>query len=220
MRSAALVLRDEYDEVPVSSNEVLEANVVAIRADITDIRGVIARIDNDIKSAVARLEAEIRAMASRFETEIRSRAEKIESDMKERFARVDAQLDEMRQDMREMRADDKKQRDTADGNYRELCAKIESTHDKLDAKIDRTHRELSAKIDAVHDKLDAKIDQRFDATNQRIDVTNEKLDTLDRKVTDIGSKLTALLWVVGGLGTFITLVIAVGRAIDWFSRAP
>ena len=71
----------------------------------------------------------------------------------------------------------------------------------LDAKIDRTREQLSAQIEA---------------TNERNDITNEKLSNLDRKVTDIGSKLTALLWIVGGLGTFITLTITVGKALHWF----
>ncbi|MEP7245823.1 MAG: hypothetical protein ABI885_19405, partial [Gammaproteobacteria bacterium] len=57
---------------------------------------------------------------------------------------------------------------------------------------------------------------KIDSTNDRIDLTNEKLGNLDRKVTDIGTKLTALLWVVGGLGTLITLTITVGNALKWF----
>ena len=47
------ILRE--DEVPVSSTEVLEANVAAIRVDLnelkTDFRAAVARIDGDIKSA-------------------------------------------------------------------------------------------------------------------------------------------------------------------------
>ena len=122
----------KYDEVLVSSNEVLEANVVAIRADLTNFRAAIARIDNDIKFAVARLEAEIR-----------SRAENTESDMKALSARIDRQLEEIwrdmrekRLDIRELRTEDKALRDIADTNYRELSARIETTHGKLSAKID------------------------------------------------------------------------------------
>jgi len=58
MRSTALALRDEYDEVPVSSTEVLEANIVAIRDNLNelkaDFRAAVAKIDNDIKTAVIR----------------------------------------------------------------------------------------------------------------------------------------------------------------------
>ena len=43
----------------------------------------------------------------------------------------------------------------------------------------------------------------------------ERVDRLDRKVTDIGSKLTALPWVLGGLATLITLAVAVGKALHW-----
>jgi len=158
MRSTVLVLPDEYDEVTVSSIEVLEANVVAIRADLNelknDFRAAVARIDNDIKTAVQRLEAEIRAAAA-----------KAERDLEQFATRIERQL-------AEMHADDKALRDKVDDNYQILNAKI--------------------------------------------DTTNDKLNNLDRKVTVIDSKLTALLWVVGGLGTFITLAITVGKALRWF----
>ena len=140
MRSAALATKDEYDEVRVSSNEVLEANVAAIRADLNELKGdfraAVARLDSDIKTAVSKLETEIRAMAARAERDLRDFA-----------SRVENQIAEVRQEQREMR---------------------------------------------------------------------EKFDNLDRKVTHIDSKLTALLWVVGGLGTLITLAITAGKAFQWF----
>lgn len=172
MRSTALALKDEHDEVPVSSIEVLEVNVAAIRADLNelkmDVRAAVARIDNDIKAAVLK-----------FETEIREMAAKAASDLEKFAARVDSQFADIRQDLREMRTEYKSLRDRTDKNYESLCVKI-------------------------------------DATNERIDLTNEKLSNLDRKVTDIGSKLTALFWVLGGLGTFITIAVTIGKALRWF----
>jgi len=157
MPRAALTSPD-YDEAPVSSYEVLESNIVAIRADLnelkTDFRAAVARIDNAIAMAVSRLESEIRAVAA-----------KADSDLKQFAARIESQLSEMR-------GEDRSQRE----------------------KIDRNYETLSAKIDA----------------------TNEKLGNLDRKVTGIESKLTVLLWVVGGLGSLITLVITAGKALHWF----
>jgi chromosome segregation ATPase len=176
MRSTALATKDEYNEVPVSSTEVLEANVVAIRADLNELKAnfsaAVTRIDNDIKAAVMRLEAEIRAMGSKFETEIRRVAEKAQSDLERLATRLDTQLQELRVDNKALRE-----------------------------RVDKNHETLIAKIDA---------------TNDRIELTNEKLNNLDRKITDIGSKLTALLWVVGGLGTLITIAITAGKALRWF----
>jgi hypothetical protein len=81
------------------------------------------------------------------------------------------------------------------------------------------HQSLRERVDKNHDALMATIgvtNNRIDTTNGRIDVTNEKLTQLDRKVTDIASKLTALLWVVGGLGSLITIAVTVGKALHWF----
>jgi hypothetical protein len=64
--------------------------------------------------------------------------------------------------------------------------------------------------------LRERIDKNHETLSAKIDATNEKLGNLDRKVTDIGTKLTALLWVVSGLGALITLAITVGKAFHWF----
>jgi septal ring factor EnvC (AmiA/AmiB activator) len=75
-------------------------------------------------------------------------------------------------------------------------------------RVEKQFAELRADLKATN--------QRIDVTNQRIDVTNEKLSNIDRKVTEIGMKLTVLLWVMGGLGTSITILVAVGKALHWF----
>jgi hypothetical protein len=56
------------------------------------------------------------------------------------------------------------------------------------------------------------IHQRADNPSQPI----ERLSSLDRKVTNIRAKQTALPWLVGGLGTLMTLAITVGKAFHWF----
>ena len=38
----------------------------------------------------------------------------------------------------------------------------------------------------------------------------------DRKVDEIGTNLTLLLWVIGGLGSLITIAVTVGKALHWF----
>jgi len=102
MRSTALAY-DQFDEVPVSSTEVLEANVVALRDELkehkaefkdfrTETRAALARLDSDIKAAVSELRAEIRAMAARAESDLRDYA-----------ARTDALLREIREEQKEFR---------------------------------------------------------------------------------------------------------------------
>jgi chromosome segregation ATPase len=169
MRSAALASKDEYDEVPVSSIEVLEVNVVAIRADLnelkTDFRAAVTRIDSDIRALAAKLDSEIKAAVSKLENEIRDMAARAASDLAKHAAHVESQFAELRQDMREMRAE-----------YKSLREKVDKNHE----------------------------------------ITTERLNQLDRKVTDIGSKLTALIWVMGGLGSLITIAVTVGKALHWF----
>ncbi len=54
MSSTALAIKNEYDEVPVSATEVLEANVAAIRDSLNEfkaeIRAVLGTINGEIKS--------------------------------------------------------------------------------------------------------------------------------------------------------------------------
>jgi chromosome segregation ATPase len=149
MRSTALAFKDEDDEVPVSSQEVLEANVAAIRTDLnelkTDFRAAVTRIDSDIKAAVSKLEGEIRAMSA-----------KAEKELKEFGAGIERQISEMRQDIREMRGEDKTLRD----------------------KIDKNHETLSAKYDV----LNAKIDKHHEATQERFATMDRKTDRMDTKL--------------------------------------
>lgn len=164
MRRAALAVKQEYEEVPVSPNETQEVAVAAIRADVIELKSnavLTAHKIGELQVTTARLEARIEAVAA-----------KSENDLAKFSDRVDTQFTEIRQDLREMRAEDKAMRE---------------------------------KIDTINERLTAKID-----------ATNEKLGHLDRKVTDIGSKLTALLWVVGGLGSLITISVTAGKALQWF----
>ena len=150
----ALAYPPEYDEVPVSSIDALESNVVAMHGELTDLKSdfkhhrtefhaAIARLDNAIKAAVAELRAEIRAMAAKA-----ARA------LKEFACRVDEQF-------REMRAEHKTLREKVDKNYDQLLA-------------------------------------------------------TDKRVMELGAKLNAFFWVVGGLIAIATFTITVGKAVGWF----
>lgn len=76
----------------------------------------------------------------------------------------------------------------------------------------RRYFSYSDRVDRNHEIVLVKLD----ATNDRIDLTNEKLSALDRKFSNMDAKLTALLWVFGGLGTLITIAVTVGKALRWF----
>ena len=122
MRRTASALAVEPDEVPVISNELLEAHVVSIRTDLTDLK-----------------------------TEVRAVAAKAESEIKTAVARMDEQFREVRQDIRELRADNKTLRDKIDENYA-----FPRQEDRGDTgvpgstKIDGNYASLDKKIECVH----------------------------------------------------------------------
>ena len=116
----------------MSSNELLEANVVALRADLTDFK------------------AEFRAVVARIDHDIRAMAAKAESEIKVAVARMDEQFREVRQDIRELRADNKAMREKIDGNF--------VHHDQ---KVDANFTHVNQKIDASFSTLDQKIDTAF-----------------------------------------------------------
>jgi ElaB/YqjD/DUF883 family membrane-anchored ribosome-binding protein len=183
MRSAALALKGEDDEVPVSSTEVLEANVASIRADLnelkTDFRAAVARIDSEIKSAVTKLEGEIRGMAAKAEKDLQRFADRVEiqfselrGERKEFADRVETQFSGVRADISELRADNKSLRERMDNGFQRLDADIKET--------------------------------------------NKALIELTKMVLKIDSRLSAMIWIGGGLVAFITLATTVGKAFKWF----
>lgn len=134
-RSTAIAIKDEYDEVPVSSMEVLEANVTAIRDALIE-----------------------------FKSEVRSA-----------FAKVNDEFKSVRDEIKSLRE-----------------------------KSDKNFERLSTKIDA---------------TNARIDATNHEVSQLSKTVTRTESKLSALVWLwggLGGLGGLITLITVLGKIFHWF----
>ena len=149
MRRTANALAVEPDEAPVTSNELPEANVASIRADL------------------ANLKVDIRAVAA-----------KAESELKTAVARIDEQFREVRQDIRELRADNKSLRDKVDANYV---------------------------------ALDKKIDNRFDELRADIKAINASVEGLK-------GMQKAILWVLGGGGTFVAIVVGgltIARTMNW-----
>lgn len=200
MRRTANALAVETDEVPVSSQELLEANVAAIRADLTelksDVRAIAAKADSELKTAVAR---------------------------------IDEQLREVRQDTRELRAANETLRDKLDDSHSSLERKIDATHETLDAKIDATRESLERKIDAAHETLDTKIDATREFLDKKIDATGGELRAdmklmradihqMGASIADLKGMQKAILWILGGLTTVVTIVgggLGIGKALGW-----
>jgi hypothetical protein len=102
-RFAAQAYTIECDEVPVSSTEVLESNVVSIRDELRELKTDYKEHKTEFRAAITRVESEIKAAVAELRTEIRTMPAKAESDLKEFAGRVDQQFAEMRQDIREIR---------------------------------------------------------------------------------------------------------------------
>jgi hypothetical protein len=75
MRNAALVIDDEY-EVPVSSIEVLEANVAAIRDNLSEFK-------SETRASFASLNAEIKSLREKADRNFERLFTKFEGDIKE-----------------------------------------------------------------------------------------------------------------------------------------
>jgi septation ring formation regulator EzrA len=209
MRSTAHAFKDEFDEVPVSSQEILERDVGAIRADLnelkTDFRAAVKRIDERIDSAVSGLQGEIRAMAAKATEDIRQLA----------------------QDLREMRTEGKALRDRMDKGYETLDAKMGKGYETLNAKVDNVYVSLNAKMDKGYETLNAKVDKGYETLNAKMDKGFETLNTkfdkncesiveLGKTVHSLAARVTLLLWFVGVLGTIAMGVVTAGKALHWF----
>jgi hypothetical protein len=127
MRSAALAFKDDYEDASVSSQEALERDAGAIRADLNelkaDFRAAVKRLDERIDAAVTKLESEIRAMAAKAAKAARS--------LQQFATRIEAQL-------AELRAENKSLRD-----------KVHKSHDLTTAHImalDKSVHSLSTRV--------------------------------------------------------------------------
>jgi DNA anti-recombination protein RmuC len=211
MRRTANALAVETEEVPVSSNELLEANVAAIRTDLTDLK-------DEFRAVVARLDQDIRALATKAESEIKTAVARID----QQFSRVDEQFREVRQDIRELRADNKTLRDKIDENHTSLDKKIDENHRTLDKKIDENHKTLDQKIDENHKTLDQKIDENHKTLDQKIDENHKEvradIKEMNGSIAGLRSMQKAILWVLGSILALIGISgpgLTIAKALGW-----
>jgi len=149
--------------------------------------------------------AAIRVDLNEFKNNFSNAMSRMDGEAKAAVLRLEAQIYQLGA---KFAAEIRATAETAKSDLEGLAKRFDTQFQELRAD----HRSLRDKVDRNHETVLAKIDQ----TNDRIDLTNEKLSDLDRKVTTIDSKLTALVWVIGGLGTFITVSVMVGKALHWF----
>lgn len=102
----------------MTSNETLEAAVAMIRANIAELR-----------STASRLEAQIGAVAAMAEKDFG------------RFSdRVEGRFTDIRQDLRDLRGEDRSLREKIDVGHRALNTRIETVDERLTAKIEATNK--------------------------------------------------------------------------------
>jgi uncharacterized coiled-coil DUF342 family protein len=125
-------------------------------------------------------------------------------------------LDEVKADVRELRADHKGLRDKLDTVHTTLLDKIDTVQTTLRDRIDQSHASLSAGQAALRDRMD----EGFRASNAKIDsvstTLNEKIAKLSDAVTGMRGLQKAMLWMIGGVGSLATILITMGKALHWF----
>ncbi len=193
------------------SNELLEAHVLPLRGDLADLRA-------EFRAAVARIDHDIRALATKAESEIKTAV-----------ASFHEQFKEFRQDVRELRAENKSIRESLstriDTNYEALDRKIDATREALSEKIDSNYAALDRKIDATHEALNAKIDStaaelRREMKDIRGEMKEMRADiaTLRTDVSDLKGMMKAVLWLLGSLCAIVTILgvgFTIAKGLHW-----
>lgn len=128
------------------------------------------------------------------------------------LASLNAGQDELRKDVRELRADNKS-----------LNEKIDALGARLDRKIDAKFDTLDKKIDERFGTLDRKIDEKFGALDKKIETLDNKIDgvntSLGEKITQLSNDVASMrgmqvatLWLISVLGS----LGIVGKFMQWF----
>jgi len=132
------------------------------------------------------------------------------------LASLRAGQEDLREDVRELRADNKSIRDKIDAVDTKLTQEIRAVEKKLDEKIDEKFSTLDAKIDKTFGTLDAKIDKTFGTLDAKIDAINanlnEKIMQLSNAVAGLAGMQKATIWLIGIFGSLGT----VGKILHWF----
>lgn len=126
MHSIALAFKDEYDEVPVSSTETLEANVVAIRDVLNDFK-------NEVRTAFGNIREEFTSVRTEFAS-VRAEIASLRKESHEEFSNVYREI--------------KWLRERSDKNHERLSTKIEATNEEV-AQLRKAVVLVESKVDAL-----------------------------------------------------------------------
>lgn len=145
------------------------------------------------------------------------------------LASLHAGQEELRKDVRELRADNKSIRDKIDTVQTTLSQDIKALDKKLDEKFETLDRKIGQNFETLDGKItavDKKLDEKFDSLNTKIGSVDKSLrDKIDAVNANLGEKITRLsndvagmrglqkatIWLIGILGS---LGIA-GKLLHW-----
>ncbi len=100
-------------------------------------------------------------------------------------------------------------------NYSTLIEKINTVHHVLRDKIEESHAALSAGQTALREKLETtgkELHSRIDTSNKDL---GNRIDALSTAFAELRGFHKTVLWVCGGIVTFVTVAISVGKAVGW-----
>jgi predicted nuclease with TOPRIM domain len=124
------------------------------------------------------------------------------------LASLHAGQDELREDVRELRADNKSLRDKVHVVHMTLSQDIKALDEKFDAKF----ATLDTRLEGKFGKLDAK----YDSLNDKIDAVNadlgQRITQLSNSVASMRGLQKATLLLISILGSLGT----VGKFLHWF----
>ena len=138
-------------------------------------------------------------------------------------------LDDVKIDIREIRADNKTLRDKIDQTDARLRETIDIVEKRLNQKIDELgaslrrefnekfdilRKEFNGKFEAIERRFEA-IDKRFDAVDKRFDVLEDKVEQLTVGVAKIQGLHATVLWVCGGFVGLVLAAVTIGKAFGW-----
>lgn len=136
------------------------------------------------------------------------------------------ELLEIRQDIRELRADNKKLGEKIDAVHNTLRDKMDEGFCRGDEKRESLRREMQEGFrifDAKLEKLCGEMHEGFrivDAKQEQLRGEMQegfaKFASLKSDIADMRALQKAMIWMIGVIGSVATLLLAAGKALSWF----
>lgn len=148
MRNTAFAFKDEYDEVPVSSTESLERNVIAVHESLNsfkvEVRAAIVGLSDEIKV----VRGEVKELRGELK-EMRGVIESFRKDVNDQLSALRKHVDDQISTLRtEVNAEFKSLREKMDRNFERLSGRIDATNKEV-AELGKTVVRVDTKLNAV-----------------------------------------------------------------------